>query len=156
MSPRGGVRYRPDPHPARVAPVPRLTLATSGAAGVPRSHAPHGVRRGGQVSVDADAGELAAWSELDGSPAGGLFALSVRDGLAVVTRDEAKDADADVPVAVAALGSLYRGGVGVHTLTRSGRVTSRAASTRSALCSATAGSPTASPLSRARALAPQP
>ena len=108
--------------------------------------------------MDADAGALAAWSELGGSPAGGLFALSVRDGLAVVTPDEANDATADVPVGVAALGSLYRGGVGVHTLTRSGRVTSTsgAASTRSAPCSATAGSPTASPLSRARALAPQP
>ena len=56
--------------------------------------------------------------------AGGVFALSVRDGLAVVTPDETKDAPADVSMGVAALGSLYLGGVGVDTLTRSGHLTS--------------------------------
>ena len=56
--------------------------------------------------------------------AGGVFALSVRDGTAVVTPDETKDATADVSMGVAALGSLYLGGVGVDTLARSGQVTS--------------------------------
>jgi len=76
------------------------------------------------VSVCADAGELAAWFGLSGSTAGGLFALSMREGKAVVIPAEAKDATADVSGDVAALGSLYLGGVGVDTLARSGQVTS--------------------------------
>jgi hypothetical protein len=138
--------------------VPHVKVAMIGAAGVSRSHAPHGVGPGVRVSVYAGAGELAAWYGLSGSTAWGLFALSMRDDKAVVTPADAKDATADVSRNVAALGSLDLGGVGVDTLARSGQVTatSRAAWTRSAPCSATVSSPTASPLSSAPALARKP
>jgi predicted acetyltransferase len=56
--------------------------------------------------------------------AGGVFALSVRDGSATVTPDDSKDPPAQVSMDVAALASLYLGGVRVDTLARSGQVTS--------------------------------
>jgi predicted acetyltransferase len=56
--------------------------------------------------------------------AGGVFTLSVQGGKATVTPDDAKDAQTEVSMGVAALGSLYLGGVGVDTLNRSGHLTS--------------------------------
>ena len=56
--------------------------------------------------------------------AGGVFVLSVRDGSATVTPDDSKDPPAQVSMDVAALASLYLGGVRVDTLARSGQVTS--------------------------------
>jgi predicted acetyltransferase len=55
--------------------------------------------------------------------AGGVFVLSVRDGVATVTPDDSKDAPSDVAMDVAALGSLYLGGVRVDALARTGQVT---------------------------------
>ena len=55
--------------------------------------------------------------------AGGVFVLSVRDGVATVTSDDSKDAPSDVAMDVAALGSLYLGGVRVDALARTGQVT---------------------------------
>lgn len=57
--------------------------------------------------------------------ADGVYALSVRDGKATVTIDEARDATSDVSMDLSALGSLYLGGVRVDTLARTGQVASR-------------------------------
>ena len=56
--------------------------------------------------------------------AGGVFALSVHHGKATVTPDDSQDPPADVSMGVAALGSLYLGGVRAGTLARTGQVTS--------------------------------
>jgi predicted acetyltransferase len=56
--------------------------------------------------------------------AGGVFWLSVHHGRASVTPDDSKDPRWDVSMGVAALASLYLGGVRAHTLARTGQVTS--------------------------------
>ncbi|HEY5247982.1 MAG TPA: GNAT family N-acetyltransferase [Dermatophilaceae bacterium] len=57
--------------------------------------------------------------------ANGVYALSVRQGRAMVTTGHAKDATPDVSMDVAALGSLYLGGVRADTLARTGQIVSR-------------------------------
>jgi predicted acetyltransferase len=53
----------------------------------------------------------------------GVYTLAVRDGKATVTADRAEGAPSDVSMGVAALGSLYLGGVRADTLARTGQVT---------------------------------
>jgi predicted acetyltransferase len=55
----------------------------------------------------------------------GVYSLAVRGGTATVTADKAHGAPSDVSMDMAALGSLYLGGVRADTLARTGQVTAQ-------------------------------
>jgi predicted acetyltransferase len=60
--------------------------------------------------------------------ADGVYAISVRDGRATVTKETAKRVTPDVSMDVSALGSLYLGGARTCALARAGRLTAKSSS----------------------------
>jgi len=88
----------------------------------PRQETQHDAARHRSYETDGDV-RIAVSDSL--GLADGVYSLAVRGGKATVTADRANGAPSDVSMDVAALGSLYLGGVRVDTLARTGGVTAQ-------------------------------